>query len=355
MASRRRSDRDLGPIDARKIRTYPLASRTSKFTRAHYGRPHRPGGSVRELLDSLPRVLAADDLRALARAVAGARRRGRPVIVGIGAHVIKTGLSPVLIDLIERDVITALAMNGAGIVHDAELAMVGHTSEDVDATLAGGGFGGAKETAEVLNAAIASTAPARRAGIDGAPRGTGRPAHAARGGSAPVGLGRAVGEHLLERRFPFVAESLLATCARRKVPCTVHVAVGTDIFHMHPDTDGALLGAASMLDFRIFAEAVRHLSGGVYLNVGSAVILPEVFLKAVSLCRNLGTYLDDVTTANFDFIRGYRPLTNVVNRPTGGSGRGYNLVGHHEILIPLFAAAVVEELEDQRRASWRRS
>jgi hypothetical protein len=310
---------DHGPIDASKIRTYSLARRNSKFSRKDFGAVHRPGAPVSAFLAGLPRVLAADDLRAVAAAIVGARRAGKPVVVGMGAHVIKTGLSPILVDLLERRVITALAMNGAGIVHDAEMAMVGHTSEDVDATLAGGGFGGAEETAATLNTAIATSGP-------------------------ESGLGRAVGDYLNERKFPFIRESLLATCARLHVPCTVHVAIGTDIFHMHPKTSGASIGAASMRDFRIFCEVVRHLDGGVYLNFGSAVILPEIFLKAVSLARNLGTDLDDLTTANFDFIKGYRPLTNVVKRPTGGSGRGFNLIGHHELMIPLLAAAVVEGL-----------
>lgn len=309
---------DHGPIDASGIRTYPLASRKSKFTRADFGKKVAPGAAVRDFLASLPRVLAADDLRALARAVADARRAGRPVIVGMGAHVIKTGLSPVIIDLVERDVITAIAMNGACIVHDTELAMAGHTSEDVDATLAGGGFGGAEETARALQAACAR--------------------------GPEVGLGRSVGEWILAQKLPHADESIVAACARKKIPCTVHVALGTDIFHMHPATDGAALGGGSMRDFRILCSCVRDLKGGVYLNFGSAVILPEVFLKAVSLARNLGADLDGLTTANFDFIKGYRPLTNVVKRPAGETGKGYNLVGHHEIMIPLFAAAVLEEL-----------
>lgn len=309
---------DHAPIDARKIRTYPLAKRNSKFTRADNATVLPAGATVKQLLDSLPRVLAADDLKAIAAAVVGARRARRPVIVGIGAHVIKTGLSPILVDLLERRVVTALAMNGAGIVHDTELALVGHTSEDVDATLAGGGFGGAEETAATLNAALKS--------------------------AGKKGVGRAVGDHLNAIQAKYAQESLLATCARLHVPCTVHVALGTDIFHMHPATSGAALGEGSLRDFRVFCSAVRDLSGGVYLNIGSAVILPEVFLKAVSLARNLGTDLDDVTTANFDFIKGYRPLTNVVRRPTGGSGKGYNVVGHHEIMIPLLAAAVLEQL-----------
>lgn len=309
---------DHAPIDARKIRTYPLAKRNSKFTRADYAKPVAAGATVRELLASLPRVLAADDLKAVAAAVVAARRAGRPVILGMGAHVIKTGLSPILIDLLEKRVITSVAMNGAGIVHDTELALVGHTSEDVDATLAGGGFGGAEETSATLNEALKA--------------------------AGKKGVGRAVGDHLNAIKAKYARESLLATCARLKVSCTVHVALGTDIFHMHPATSGAALGEGSLRDFRVFCSAVKALSGGVYLNIGSAVILPEVFLKAVSLARNLGTDLDDVTTANFDFIKGYRPLTNVVKRPTGGSGKGYNLVGHHEIMIPLLAAAVLEEL-----------
>lgn len=317
-ASRLAKPIDHGPLDASRLKTYPLAKRRSKFTRADFGSVHRVGGSVRDLLDSLPRVLAADDLRALVAAVVRARKAGRPVVVGMGAHVIKTGLSPLLIDLLRKRVFTALAMNGACLVHDAELAMVGHTSEDVDATLAGGGFGGAEETAATLIAGAA--------------------------GGKTVGLGRSVGEYLVARGFPFLKESLLATCAEEKIPCTIHVAVGTDIFHMHPKADGAALGAGSMRDFRIFTSVVNDLNGGVYLNFGSAVIMPEIFLKAVSLCRNLGADLDEVTTANFDFIKGYRPLTNVVARPTGGSGRGYNLVGHHELMIPLFAAAVLEGL-----------
>lgn len=309
---------DHGPIDASAIRTYPLAKRTSKFTRADFGKVLKAGASVRELLESLPRVLAADDLRALAKQVAESRKKNRPVIAGMGAHVIKTGLSPVIVRLIEESVITAVAMNGACIVHDLELAMVGHTSEDVDATLAGGGFGGAEETAKALQAACAR-------GPD-------------------VGLGRSVGEWMLAQKLPHADESIVAACARRQVPCTVHVALGTDIFHMHPATDGAALGAGSLRDFRTLTSCVRELKGGVYLNLGSAVILPEVFLKAVSLSRNLGADLDGLTTANFDFIKGYRPLTNVVKRPAGETGKGYNLVGHHEIMIPLFAAAVLEEL-----------
>jgi hypothetical protein len=312
--------KDYGPIDASGIRTYPLATRHSKFTRADVGRVHRRGGSLAEWLEKLPRVLAADDLRKVVAAVVKARSAGRPVIAGMGAHVIKVGCAPLLIDLIEREVITALAMNGACIIHDTEMALVGHTSEDVDATLAGGGFGGAEETAATLNAAIAA-------------------------GAAKKGLGRAVGEHLIEIQAKHADESLLVACAKKKIPCTVHVAMGTDIFHMHPATDGAALGESSLRDFRILASAVTDLKDGVYLNFGSAVILPEVFLKAVSLSRNLGHDLDGVTTANFDFIKGYRPLTNVVKRPTGGTGQGYNLVGHHELMIPLFAAAVVESLE----------
>lgn len=305
------------PIDARDVVTYSLSQRQSKFDRTHLGQPHAAGNTVSDFLSGLPRVLGADDLRSLAADIVAAHREGRPVIAGMGAHVIKCGCQPYLIDWMEKGILHALAMNGAGIVHDIEMAMVGHTSEDVDASLPGGGFGMARETATELNAAL-KRAP-------------------------ELGVGRAVGQHILDEGFPFASESLLATAARMDRLATVHVALGTDIIHMHPDTDGEAIGAGTLRDFRSFASAVADLGGGgVYLNLGSAVILPEVFLKAVSLARNLGANLDEVITANLDFIRHYRTMTNVVRRPTENGGRGYNLLGHHEIMIPLLTAAVVE-------------
>ena len=301
------------------LRTYPLAGRKSKVGLADFATPHRRGASLRAFLASLPRVLGAATLRALVADVLRARARRKPIVWGLGAHVIKVGLSPVLIDLMERGLMTGLALNGAGIVHDFELAVAGQTSEDVSAGLGSGTFGMARETGEELNRAIVA------------------------GDADGLGLGAAVGRYLVQRRAPHLGVSLLAAAWRRQVPATVHVAIGTDIIHMHPACDPAALGRATHLDFRILAGEVARLGGGgVYLNVGSAVLLPEVFLKAVTLARNLGHDVTDFATANLDFLPGYRPSTNVVQRPTEGVGRGYSLIGHHEILVSLLAAALVE-------------
>jgi hypothetical protein len=245
-----------------------------------------------------------------------ARTAGRPIIWGLGAHVIKTGLAPVLVDLMERGFVSALALNGAGIIHDFEIALSGATSEDVDAALGPGRFGMAEETGTVLNRVINE------------------------GVAAGLGLGQAVAKHLHESAPPHAGASLLASAGRLSIPVTVHVAIGTDIIHMHPSASGAALGEGSLRDFRYFVSSVSELAGGVYLNCGSAVILPEVFLKAVALVRNRGTALTGLTTVNLDFLRMYRPQTNVVIRPTAGVGKGYALVGPHEILLPLLAAAL---------------
>jgi hypothetical protein len=315
------------PLDPAGVKTYPLASRPSKVRVEDAGRPWRAGGAFKAYLEGLPNHLAVQSLRAVAQAILEARRKGKPVLLGMGAHVIKVGLSPVLIDLVERGVVTAVALNGACAVHDFELATVGFTSEDVEAQLAEGDFGMAEETGRVLNEAV----------VDGARRG--------------VGFGRAVGERLLALRPPHLAQSLLAACARLDVPCTVHVALGTDIVHMHPCCDGAAVGAATHRDFRLVAAVVADLGdGGVYLNIGSAVLLPEVFLKALTLSRNLGRRVQDFVTVNMDFIQHYRPTQNVVRRPVASGGRGYALTGHHEILVPLLAAAVIEGLEEERKA-----
>jgi hypothetical protein len=258
-------------------------------------------------------------LRALAADILRARARGKPILWGIGAHVIKVGLSPVLIDLMEKGLLTGLAMNGAGVVHDFELAVAGRTSEDVAAGLGSGEFGMARETGEDINHAVS------------------------RGDAEGLGMGAALGRHLVSRRAPHLGVSLLAAAHRLGLPATVHVAVGTDIVHLHPACDPAALGRATHLDFRVFAGQVARLGGGgVYLNVGSAVLLPEVFLKAVTLARNLGYPLRNFSTANLDFIQSYRPNVNVVERPTQGVGRGYRLTGHHELLVPLLAAALLE-------------
>jgi len=318
------------PLSLDGVSTYPLASRKSKVSRTAFSRPHRRGAPFAAFLDGLPRILAGETLLALRDEVRRARTRRRPVIWGLGAHVIKVGLAPVLIDLMERGFVTAIAMNGAGIVHDFEVAVAGRTSEDVLAGLGKGSFGMARETGEEVNRAI----------VDGDRDG--------------LGLGAAVGRYLATRRprARHVDASLLAAAWRLGMPATVHVAIGTDIVHMHPACDPAALGRASHLDFRTFAGEVARLGGGgVYLNVGSAVVLPEVFLKAVTLARNLGHRLSDFATANLDFLQSYRPGTNVVERPVKGSGRGYRLTGHHEILVPLLAAALVEK--DGRRGSRR--
>jgi hypothetical protein len=312
--------KSAAPIDLENVKTYPLASRDSKVSLADFGRPHRRGGSLRGFLDSLPRILGGESLRRLAGEIRRARSSAKPVLMGMGGHVLKVGLSPLVIDLMERGYVTAIALNGAGIVHDFELAVAGQTSEDVSAGLGRGAFGMARETGEEINVAIS----------DGAREG--------------LGLGAALGRYLARRRPPHLDVSLLAAAHRLGLPATVHVAIGTDIVHMHPACDPAALGRATHLDFRIFAGQVAALGGGgVYLNVGSAVMLPEVFLKAVTLARNLGHDLSDFATANLDFIQSYRPNTNVVQRPTHGVGRGYALTGHHELLLPLLAAALIEE------------
>jgi len=311
----------IRPIDTGKIKTYSLKERESKVSRERFGRILPPGGRFSDFLQSLPDILAGSDLRAIVKRVAEAVRNGRPVLIGMGAHVIKVGLNPILIALMEKGVISGLAVNGACIIHDTEIALAGRTSEDVAAALGGGDFGMAEETAVFLNEAIV------------------------RGAQEGLGLGEAVGRKILESGSPYAHLSLLATAARLDIPLTVHVAIGADIIHMHAKADGAAIGKTSLHDFRVFCSLVAMLDGGVYFNIGSAVILPEVFLKALSVARNLGHEVKRFTTVNMDFIRHYRPMTNVVSRPTMDGGRGYCLVGHHEIMVPLLAAAILEELQ----------
>ena len=304
-------------FDLSGVRTYPLASRTSTANGADFATPYH-GGGVGALVESLPSILAGADFKAVVAAIGAARQGDRGIVWGLGAHVIKTGLSPILIDLMERGFVSAIATNGAGIIHDFELALAGATSEEVDESLGPGRFGMAEETGALLNAAI----------NDGVARG--------------LGIGQAVGARLRELRPRHESLSLVAAAARLEIPVTVHVAIGTDIIHMHPAASGAALGEGSLRDFRYFVSTVARLERGVYLNCGSAVILPEVFLKAVALARNRGVSLAGLTTVNLDFVRLYRPQTNVVSRPVAGTGHGYSLVGHHEIMIPLLAAALVE-------------
>src|SRR6266542_523741 len=304
-------------FDLSGVRTYPLASRKSKANAADFATSYR-GAALQPIIYSLPRIIAAGDFMALVSAIKAAHAEGRGIVWGLGAHVIKTGLGPVIVDLLERGFVSAVATNGAGVIHDFELALSGGTSEDVDEALGPGRFGMAEETGRLLNAAI----------NDGVKQG--------------LGLGQAVGRRLREMKPPHEALSVVAGAARLDIPVTVHVAIGTDIIHMHPDASGAALGEGSLRDFRYFVSNVARLAGGVFLNCGSAVVLPEVFLKAVALARNRGTSLDGLTTVNLDFTRLYRPQTNVVSRPVAGIGKGYSLVGHHEIMIPLLAAALVD-------------
>ena len=306
-------------FDLSGIRTYPLASRRSKANAADFATPYARGSGIRGWIESLPRILAGLDFTAVVDAIAAARARERVVLWGVGAHVVKTGLGPVLIDLMERGFVSALATNGAAVIHDFELALSGATSEEVDEALGPGRFGMADETGRLLNAAV----------NDGVPRGQ--------------GMGQAVCEWLDRSRPAHVHLSLLAAAARLQIPVTVHVGIGTDISHMHPAASGGALGEGSLRDFRYLVSNVARLEQGVFLNCGSAVILPEVFLKAVALARNAGCSLEGLTTVNLDFIRHYRPQTNVVSRPVAGIGRGYSLVGHHELMIPLLAAALIEQ------------
>jgi hypothetical protein len=311
-------------FDLSGVRTYPLQSRKSKARVEDFGRPFEAGATFGTFVESLPNILAAADFKAIVRAMVDARRASG-LVWGLGAHVIKTGLGPVLIDLMRRGFVSAIAASGATVVHDFEIALAGSTSEDVDESLGPGRFGMAEETGRLLNGAIA----------DGVARG--------------LGLGQAVGDFLKSRNPQFAQASVLAEAARLDIPVTVHVAIGTDVIHMHPNASGPALGEGSLRDFRYLVSNVARLEGGVYLNCGSAVILPEVFLKAVALARNRGIALANLTTVSLDFIRSYRPETNVVNRPTAGTGRGYSIVGHHEIMIPLLAAALVDRASRQDR------
>lgn len=308
------------PLSSKGLKTYSIKDRKSKVSVSEFATLPAKGGSFSAFLSSLPAILAAKDLKSVAGAVLKAHKAGKTVAIGIGAHTIKVGLGPLIIGLMERGVINAIAMNGACVVHDFETAFAGCTSEDVDSEIGSGAFGMAEETGRYINRAIKK--------------------------NGKKGLGLAVGEMIAAGRYPHRDKSILAACARLGVPATVHVAMGTDILHIHPSMDGAATGEASFIDFRIFASVVASMQDGAYLNIGSAVILPEVFLKALTLARNLGHKVEDFTTVNMDFIQHYRPLTNVVRRPTqGGTGAGYRLTGHHEIMLPLLYATIIEGLD----------
>ncbi|HZT31136.1 MAG TPA: hypothetical protein VFA33_14705 [Bryobacteraceae bacterium] len=309
------------PLDFAALKTVPLRARGGKVRSADFGAPYRKDSGISGWLDSLPRILAGNSFRAVVEALARARERRKAILWGLGGHVIKCGLAPLLADLAARGYATAFTMNGAASIHDFEIALAGHTSEDVEAVLPDGRFGAAEETGREMNQAIAA------------------------GDRDGLGMGEALGRRLQEIADPaYAGASLLAAAYRAAVPVTVHVAVGTDTPHTHPAADPAAIGSATHRDFRLFCALVSGLDdGGVYVNVGSAVVLPEVFLKAVSSVRNLGLPLGRFTTVNFDFLQHYRPRVNVVERPhAGAGGAGFALTGHHELMLPLLAAALIE-------------
>lgn len=305
-------------LDLAKIATYSLKGRASKVEIKDFAHKidKQTAQAMSKWFEALPSILAADQLRDLVVEMKAAKKAGKPIIWGMGSHVIKTGLAPILIDLMDEGFITGIAFNGSALIHDFETAFAGKTSEDVDSVLGEGQFGMAQETGDFVNQAISE------------------------GVAAGQGLGEALGAHIAASKYQYKDLSLFAQAYKRKLPATVHVAIGTDIIHMHPKCDAAALGLGSHRDFMKFAEQVASLEGGVYINFGSAVILPEVFLKSITLVRNLKFKVDKICTANFDFIQAYRERVNVVQRPTSNGGRGFSFTGHHEILLPLLAAAL---------------
>ncbi len=327
MAAKRRRAKTLPDLDLSRVRTFPLSRRPSLVQVDGLARPYREGQSLRSFLDSLPSFLAAADLRTIARELARRHHAGKRILLGMGAHPIKVGLGPVIVDLMRRGLIDGLAVNGAAMVHDFELAFAGRTSEDVAAHLLDGRFGMARETAEFLNRAAAQ--------------------------AAGEGLGSALARAMALAKLPYRENSIFVAAHRYDIPITVHVAIGTDIVHMHPSADGAAIGRASLADFHTLVRLAASLDGGAFLLLGSAVILPEVFVKAVSLARNLGYRTRKLLTVNLDFLRHYRPQMNVLQRPTQPDGRGYHITGHHEILFPLLCAAWIEALRELRKSDGR--
>ncbi len=308
------------PISLKGVKTYALSGRRSKVSLASFAGVPRRGDAFAAFLRHLPDSFAVHDFRDVVSAVVRARKEGRPVILGMGAHPVKLGLSPLIIEMMRQGIITAIATNGACVIHDFEIALAGKTSEDVARELCTGTFGMSRDTGRGVNRAI----------IDGVKKGQ--------------GIGKAVGAYISSGKFRFSDLSLFSQAYRMGVPITVHVAIGTDIVHMHPEADGAAIGKGSMTDFRLLASVVADLEGGVYINLGSAVILPEVFLKALNVARNLGNRVEKITTVNMDFIQHYRPRENVLKRPTMDCGRNVALTGHHEIMFPLLCAAILEEI-----------
>lgn len=308
------------PVSLQKVKTLSIAKRASRVSLTALAIPPAKGDTFNAFLEKLPNILAVNDFKAVVKAIMKARQKQKPVILGMGAHPIKVGLSSLIIELMQKGVITAIATNGACIVHDFELSFIGQTSEDVGKELCSGTFGMAEETGMYLNKAIK----------EGMKKG--------------YGIGRSVGEMIYRSKFGLREKSIFANACKLGIPATVHVAIGTDIIHMHPEADGLAIGEGSFRDFKLFTAVVSDLDGGVYINLGSAVIMPEVFLKALTIARNLGNKVENITTVNMDFIQHYRPMENVLRRPTIGKGSAYALTGHHEIMFPLLAAAIIEEL-----------
>lgn len=308
------------PVSLQKVKTLSIAKRASRVSLTALAIPPAKGDTFKAFLEKLPNILAVNDFKAVVKAIMKARQKQKPVILGMGAHPIKVGLSSLIIELMQKGVITAIATNGACIVHDFELSFIGQTSEDVGKELCSGTFGMAEETGMYLNKTIK----------EGMKKG--------------YGIGRSVGEMIYRSKFRLREKSIFANACKLGIPATVHVAIGTDIIHMHPEADGLAIGEGSFRDFKLFTAVVSDLDGGVYINLGSAVIMPEVFLKALTIARNLGNKVENITTVNMDFIQHYRPMENVLRRPTIGKGSAYALTGHHEIMFPLLAAAIIEEL-----------
>jgi deoxyhypusine synthase len=313
----------IKPIDLSKVSTYPILQRNNKVVMSKdRAGAVSAGMTVAGLIEAMPKQLGAEALIKVIDAVVKARAKGKPVIIAMGAHVIKCGLQPVLKSLIEAGAVTAFALNGAGSVHDYEISLIDETSEDVGAVLHCGTFGMAEETGRDINRALKE------------------------GVAEGLGYGQAIGRYILKKNNPYKEDSLIALCTEKDIPITVHSAIGTDIIHQHPEADGAVIGEATFTDFKIFTSLISQLGdGGVYLNIGSAVLLPEVFLKALSIAQNLGYHVDNFTTANFDMQQHYRPLQNVVKRPTAGDSYGYMITGHHEIMIPLLAAGILDRIK----------
>jgi len=309
-------------FDIRKAKTYSILKRRNKVDKKEFAKPHIKGDGLKDFYKGLPNILAAKELRRITNNIISAYKKRNPVIFMLGAHVIKCGLNPIIIDLIKKNIVNCIALNGAGLIHDFEIALIGSTSEEVASSLEDGSFGMADETGRLLNAAIKE------------------------GAKRNIGLGKAIGDFISKKKdkFPFKDLSIIYTCFLKNIPVTVHVGIGTDIIHQHPTCDGSSIGKTSLTDFHILARVVSKLEGGVVINFGSSVVLPEVFLKALNIARNLGFKVRNFTACDFDMIRHYRPTQNVVIRPTRLGGKGYMITGHHEIMLPLLAAFLIEEL-----------